>query len=248
MPLPHRVLPNRLACAIIEWKGCDTVKDITEELKALADEDYRNFHKGLVKLPEERILGVRTPALRAYAKQLIKDGRAETFIAELPHYYYDENQLHAFIISELKDYGRAAAETDRFLPFVDNWATCDQLRPKCFKKHRAELINEVYRWLESDKVYTVRFGIGMLLVHYLTDDFKPEYMEKVSRIESDEYYIRMMIAWYFAEALAKQYDHAIAYIEQERLEPWTHNKAIQKARESFRVPADIKEYLKTLRR
>ena len=224
------------------------MKEITEELKALADDEYRNFHKGLIKLPEERILGVRTPALRSYAKQLIKEGRADEFLAELPHYYYDENQLHAFIVSELKDYGRAVAETDRILPFVDNWATCDQLRPKCFKKHRAELIDEVYRWLGSEKTYTIRFGIGMLLVHYLGEDFKPEYMEKVSRIRSEEYYIRMMIAWYFAEALAKQYDTAIEYIRGGVLDEWTHNKAIQKARESFRVPTEVKEYLKTLRR
>ena len=222
--------------------------DIAKELKSLADEDYRNFHKGLIKIPEERVLGVRTPALRAYAKQLIKDGRAGQFIAELPHYYYDENQLHAFIISEIKDHGRAVAETDRFLPYIDNWATCDQLRPKCFKKHRSELIGQVYEWLDSDRTYTVRFAIGMLLVHYLTEDFKPEYMQRVAAVRSDEYYIKMMIAWYFAEALAKQYDAAIDYIERGVLDVWTHNKAIQKARESFRVPGEVKEYLKTLKR
>lgn len=224
------------------------MQDITEELKSLADVEYREFHKKLIKLPEERILGVRTPALRSYAKQLIKDGKADVFLSDLPHFYYDENQLHAFIVSELKDFGRAVAETDRLLPYVDNWATCDQLRPKCFKMHHTELIGQVYKWLESDKTYTVRFGIGMLLVHYLDDDFRPEYMETVSRIKSGEYYIRMMIAWYFAEALAKQYDTAIGYIERSVLDEWTHNKAIQKARESFRVAEDTKNYLKSLRR
>ncbi|MBR1724663.1 MAG: DNA alkylation repair protein [Ruminococcus sp.] len=222
--------------------------DIRQQLIELADEDYRNFHKKLIKLPEERVLGVRTPVLRDLAKKLIKDGREAGFIAELPHYYYDENQLHVMILSELKDYDRVIAETDRILPYVDNWATCDQLRPKCFKKNHDRLIKEVYRWLESEHLYTVRFGIGMLLAHYLGDDFKPEYMETVAGIKSEEYYIKMMIAWYFAEALAKQYDPAIAYIEDGRLDEWTHNKAIQKARESYRIPEDTKNYLKTLRR
>ena len=165
----------------------------------------------------------------------------------LPHQYFEENQLHAFIISEIKDNKQCLEELNRFLPFVDNWATCDQLSPKVFKKNRSELIDQIKQWVCSDKTYMVRFGIGMLLEHFLDDDFDPIYLEMVSKISSTEYYIRMMIAWYFATALAKQYTKALPYIEEQRLDIWTHNKTIQKAVESRRITLEQKEYLKCLK-
>ena len=225
------------------------MKEITERLKELADPKYKEFHKGLFKeMDTEHFFGVRTPVLRALAKELIKDGRAGKFIAELPHEYYDEYQLHVMILSELKDYETVIAECDRVLPYVNNWATCDQLRPKCFRKNRDRLIGEVMRWYSSDEVFTKRFAIGMLLGHYLGEDFKPEYMELVSKTPTEEYYLHMMVAWYFAEAFAKQPEAALPYIEQQKLDKKTHNKAIQKACESFRVPDDTKEYLRKMRR
>ena len=222
--------------------------DIRKELFRMQDTQYRDFQAKLIPnvLPDGMI-GVRTPDLRKFAKQLVKQGEADGFLRELPHRYFDENQLHAFILSELKDFDRCIGEVCRFLPYVDNWATCDQLSPKTFKKHRPELLEYVQGWLASHETYTVRFAVGMLMQHFLDEDFDPAYPEAVAKIRSEEYYINMMIAWYFATALAKQYDAVIPYLENRRLDDWTHNKTIQKAVESYRITEEQKAYLKSLR-
>lgn len=222
---------------------------ILQRLFALQDTEYQRFQSKLLPTVEpRRVIGVRTPALRALAKEL--GGREDTgaFLDALPHEYFEENQLHAFLISALRDYAAAVAAVDAFLPYVDNWATCDQMLPKVFRKHRAALLHAIERWLDAAHPYTVRFGVGMLMQHYLDEDFRAEYPARVAALRSGEYYVDMMRAWYFATALAKQYDAALPYLEQRRLDPWTHNKAIQKAIESYRVPEEAKAYLRTLRR
>ena len=222
---------------------------IQKELFALQDTKYRDFQVKLIPTVDpETVIGVRTPELRQYAKQLIKSEDIGAFLNHLPHQYFDENQLHAFILSAMKDYDECVNRVDRFLPFADNWATCDQMSPRVFKKHRQELLKEIKRWIRSGEPYTVRFGIGMLMEHFLDEDFKPSYLAKVAKIRSDEYYVNMMIAWYFATALAKQYDQTLPFIEEQKLDKWTHNKSIQKAVESYRITPEQKEYLKTLRR
>lgn len=221
---------------------------IRKELFERQDIKYRDFQAKLMPTVDpEKMIGVRTPELHKLAKQLIKSGDAAEFISELPHEYFDENQLHAFIISEMKDYEESIAEVNRFLPYVDNWATCDQLSPKVFKKHRAQLLGEIKKWIKSEKTYTIRFGIGMLMQHYLDEEFIPEYPEMVAAVKSDEYYVNMMIAWYFATALAKQYEEVLPFLENKVLDKWTHNKAIQKSVESYRITPEQKEYLKGLR-
>ena len=225
------------------------MKCISEELFKLQDIKYRDFQIKLVpNYSIDIMIGVRTPDLRNYAKKIIKENKYKEFLEELPHKYFDENQLHAFIISEIKDYEKCIIYINKFLPYVDNWATCDQMSPKIFKKNKDKLIIEIMRWIKSKETYTVRFGIGMLMQYYLDDDFNPKYLEKVSKIKSKEYYVNMMIAWYFATALAKQYDEAIKYIENDILDKWTHNKTIQKAIESYRITSNQKEYLRGLKR
>ena len=224
---------------------CD---DILKKLYTLQDKKYRDFQGKLIPTVDPKaIIGVRTPDLRTLAKELAKQEDIGTFLDTLPHTYFDENQLHAFILSELKDYDQCIVRVNDFLPYIDNWATCDQLSPKAFKKHKTELLKEIKSWLKSDATYTVRFAVGMLMQHYLDDDFKSDYPKLVAAIKSDEYYINMMRAWYFATALAKQYDAIIPYIEQKKLDPWTHSKAIQKAVESYRIKSEQKEDLKTFR-
>ena len=223
------------------------VNEIRDELFRLQDVGYRDFiAKLLPTVDAETVIGVRTPALRAYAKQLAKADATE-FLRELPHAYFDENQLHAFIISEIKDYDACLSEVERFLPYIDNWATCDQLSPKVFRAHRPELLASIKNWIASDHTYTIRFGIGMLLQHYLDDAFDPAYPELVAAIRSDDYYVKMMVAWYFATALAKQPEAALPYFTDARLDLWTHNKAIQKAIESRRITPEQKAYLRGLR-
>ena len=222
--------------------------EIQERLKNLTDETYRDFQSKLVpNISKETILGVRTPALRAFAKELKGTKEAEEFLKELPHTYYEENLLHFFLISYIKDFDECAKEVERFLPYVDCWPVSDQASPKVFAKNHEKLLPLIQTWIASDHVYTKRFGIRMLMNEFLGEDFKPKYLEWVSKVEGEDYYIKMMVAWYFATALAKQYDESIVYIEERRLEPWTHKKAIQKAVESFRVSEEHKQYLKTLR-
>lgn len=222
--------------------------EIRNELFKMQDIAYRDFNSKLIPTVDKSLfIGVRTPELRKYAKQLAKREDIEEFLHSLPHKYFDENQLHAFIVSEIKDFKSCVDKVNEFLPYVDNWATCDQLSPKVFKKNHKELIAYTKEWLESDKVYTVRFGIGMLMEHFLDEDFDIIYPDTVSNIRSDEYYVNMMIAWYFATALAKRYESVLPFIENRRLEIWTHNKAIQKAVESLRISDEKKEYLKNLK-
>ena len=222
--------------------------EILKKLYALQDITYRDFQgKLLPTVDPKTIIGVRTPDLRKLAKELAKQDDIVTFLDTLPHTCFDENQLHAFILSELKDYDRCITLVDRFLPYVDNWATSDQLSPKCFKKHRQALLPYIERWIDSGETYPVRFGVGMLMQHYLDEAFDSRYLQIVADIRSEAYYVNMMRAWYFATALAKQYEAALPYLEQRRLDPWTHQKAIQKAVESYRVSAAQKQYLKTLR-
>ena len=231
-------------------------EEIVKELFALQDEKYGTFQAKLIpNIDPDSIIGVRTPALRAFAKELAKEAAKdeakaadiEAFLADLPHRYFDENQLHAFIISLEKDFEKCIEEVESFLPHVDNWATCDQLSPKAFKKQPQKLLPYIRTWIKSDETYTVRFAIGMLMEHFLGELFDTEYADMVAAVRSDEYYINMMIAWYFATALAKQYDAVIPYIANKRLDDWTHNKAIQKSVESYRITPEQKAYLKTLK-
>ncbi|WP_173452256.1 DNA alkylation repair protein [Eubacterium pyruvativorans] len=223
-------------------------EEIRKELFLMQDRKYRDFQSRLMPTVDpERMIGVRTPALRKLAKEMGKSGDSASFLAKLPHRYFDENQLHAFLLSEMKDFPRCMEEVERFLPYIDNWATCDQLSPKVFRKHRNELLLRIPEWIRSKETYTIRFGIGMLMQHFLDEDFDPAYLEMVAALRSEEYYVNMMIAWYFATALAKQYDAALPLMENRRLSDWTHNKAIQKALESFRVTPEHKEVLRSLR-
>lgn len=230
-------------------EGCIMLSDeIISELYKKQDIKYRDFQAKLI--PDKTVddmIGVRTPELRKYAKELVKRDDIGEFLSTLPHEFFDEYQLHAFIISGIKDFDKCMYEVNRFLPYVDNWATCDQLSPKVFKKNRPELLKQIKKWIKSKDKYTVRFGIGMLMQHFLDEDFDVKYPEMVVKLRSDEYYINMMIAWYFATALAKQYDTVIPFIEEKRLDKWTHNKAIQKSVESYRITPQQKEYLKTFK-
>ncbi len=221
-------------------------EEIKKELFEMQDTKYRDFQAKLIPTVDEKtVIGVRTPQLRKYAKSLVKRDDVDEFLSQLPHEYFDENQLHAFILSEMKDYEKCMASVEAFLPYVDNWATCDQMSPKVFKKNRQKLLERIRVWLGSEKTYTVRFAVGMLMENFLDEDFDEAYPEMVALLRSDEYYINMMIAWYFATALAKQYETILPYIEKPRLDTWTHNKTIQKAVESNRITPEQKAYLKT---
>ena len=224
------------------------IEKIREKLFSLQDVAYGDFQAKLMPtVPRETVIGVRTPALRKYAKALAKEKDISEFLLDLPHKYFEENQLHAFIISEEKNYEECIRQTNLFLPYVDNWATSDQKSPKVFAKHRQELLEEIKVWIASDKTYTIRFGIRMLMALYLEEDFDIQYAEMVAAVKSDEYYVKMMVAWYFATALAKQYEAVVPFIENRRLEEWTHRKAIQKSIESYRITKEQKEYLKSFR-
>ncbi len=224
-------------------------KEIRQQLFALQDVQYRDFQSRLIPtVAKETVIGVRTPELRNLAKKLAAKKEIEEFLNDLPHKYYEENNLHGFLIMQELDYIRCIEKVEAFLPYIDNWATCDLLRPKVFQKNRSELIRKIPDWLESGHPYTIRFGIEMLMVHYLDEAFSPEYPKWVAGLRrQEEYYVKMMIAWYFATALAMQYESTIPYIENHALDIWTHNKTIQKAVESYQISEARKAYLKTLR-
>ena len=223
--------------------------EIQKELFSRQDKEYMKFLSKLTpNVSEDTIIGVRIPEIRKLAKKLVKNNEYEDFLKELPHKYYDENLLHGAIISENKDFENCIELLDNFLPFIDNWAVCDTISPKIFKKHKKELIEKIKEWSQSDKTYTCRFGVEMLMTHFLDEDFKKEYLEMVANIHSEEYYVKMVVAWFFATALAKQWDYAVIYLENNRLDVWVHNKTIQKARESLRILEDKKGYLKGLKR
>ena len=222
--------------------------DLYRKLYDLQDLKYRDMQIKIIPTVEpESVIGVRTPELKSIAKDILKDGNYKGFLEELPHRYFEENQLHAFIISGIKDLNECMEDLETFLPYVDNWATCDQMSPKIFRKHKDVLLTHIKGWVVSEKTYTVRFGIGMLMEHFLDDDFDPLYPELVAKLRSEEYYVNMMIAWYFATALAKQYESILPFIEEKRLDDWTHNKAIQKSLESRRITEEQKLYLKSLK-
>lgn len=221
---------------------------VRARLFEMRDPAYKAFHSRLIPTVDpETILGVRTPALRRYARALAKTSEAEAFLRILPHRYYEENNLHGFLIEAMSDYDRVIEALDAFLPYVDNWATCDLMRPRVFAKHLPALSGQIGLWLRSAHPYTVRFGLEMRMVFFLDAHFRPEYLEEAAGVRSDEYYVHMMVAWFFATALAKQYDAALPFLTERRLDARTQNKAIQKALESFRVPDSQKAYLRTLK-
>jgi len=224
------------------------MNEIRKELFSMQDPGYRDFQSKLIPTVDpETIIGVRTPLLRKYAKSLAGSEDVSVFLDSLPHQYFDENQLHAFILSGMKEYTICMEAVNRFLPYIDNWATCDQMSPKVFRKHKQELADMIRVWLRSGKTYTIRFAVGMLMEHFLDEDFDPLYLRMAAAIRSEEYYINMMKAWYFATALAKQYAAALPYLENRELDTWTHNKTIQKAVESYRITPEQKIYLKSLK-
>ena len=224
------------------------MESLKEKLLSLEDIPYREFHSKLMpEIEKERIIGIRIPVLRSLAKEIAGTDSAEKFLGTLPHYYYEENNLHAFMIEGIKDYPLCVEAVNRFLPFVDNWATCDSLRPKVFAKHKDELLKQIDIWLNSEHVFTVRFAIEMLMIHFLDEDFSPDFPEKVAAVKRNEYYVEMMVAWYFATALAKHYDAILPYLEERRLSPSVHTKTIRKAVESYRISDEQKAYLKTLK-
>ena len=222
--------------------------EIVTELFRMRDKDYAFMQAKIIPtVAADRIIGVRTPSLRKFAKSLYNDHDIESFLSCVPHQYFDEDQLHGFVISLEKDFDKCVTEVDAFLPFIDNWATCDQLSPKAFKNEPEKLFPYIQTWIKSDKTYTVRFAIGMLMQHFLDANFDTKYADMVAEVRSEEYYINMMIAWYFATALAKQYELVLPYLEDKRLDAWVHNKAIQKSTESYRIADEQKTYLKTIK-
>lgn len=218
--------------------------DIKDKLFSMQDLSYRDFHSKLMPtINKETIIGVRTPVLRSYAKELFKSGDYDEFLNQLPHEYYEENNLHGFLIEQIMDYDRCIMQIERFLPYIDNWATCDLLRPKVFKKNLPQLLEKTKVWIKSEQTYTVRFAIEMLMCYYSGK----QYLEMVANVKSDEYYVNMMIAWYLATELSRNFDDAIVYIEQKKLSKWVHNKTIQKALESYRITDEQKQYLRKLK-
>lgn len=222
---------------------------IQKTLYKYQDLKYAQFESALTPgVDKSLFIGVRVPNIRMIAKEFEKDAEYLDFLNELPHKYFDENMLHCVLISNIKDYGECLKRVDEFLPYVDNWAVCDIMSPKCFKKNKDDLIKHIKRWMKSKKTYTIRFGIEMLMSHFLDEDYQKEYLDLVAVIRSKEYYVNMMIAWFFATALAKQYNDSIKYLEENKLDIWTHNKTIQKAIESYRISDIQKNYLRTLKR
>ena len=221
--------------------------NIISRLTLLREESYQKFQSSLIPTVDpSAILGVRTPKLRKIAKELFGTEMGKAFLNELPHSCFEENQIHGFMISEIKNFEECLIQTERFLPYIDNWATCDQTAPKVFSKHKQELLPAIDRWLDSNHTYTVRFAIGMLMRHYLDADYQTEYTDRVCAVGSDDYYIRMEQAWYMATALAKQWDSVIPYLEKRILPKWTHHKTIRKAKESYRITTEQKDYLSGL--
>ncbi|MBQ9931906.1 MAG: DNA alkylation repair protein [Firmicutes bacterium] len=226
----------------------DQFLDIKEQLFAMQDPGYKAFHEKLIPTVDpSRVIGVRTPALRKFAREFAKDPRKDAFLKDLPHTYYEEDNLHGFLIERIRDFDSVTEALDRFLPYVDNWATCDMLSPKILKTDLPRLYEKILEWIRSEHVYMVRFGLKMLMDHFLDDAFSPETLAAAASVHSEEYYLKMMVAWYFSTALAKQYEATLPYITENRLEPWVHNKTIQKAVESYRIRPEQKEFLKTFR-
>ena len=227
----------------------EPVQEIRDRLFALQDPEYRLFQSRLMPTVDPAcVIGVRTPDLRKLSRELAGTEQAAAFVRQLPHDYYEENNLHGLLIASLRDYGETVAALESFLPHVDNWATCDLLHPRAFDKCPEALPDQLFRWLQSDGTYTVRFAMGMLMSLYLDEAFRPGYADWVAEVKSEEYYVNMMAAWYFATALAKRWDDVFPYLTDHRLPVWTHNKAIQKAIESRRISPEQKQILRSLKR
>ncbi len=218
--------------------------EIQKKLFALQDQEYGDFSAKLNPgVPRESIIGVRVPETRVLAKTLHKEGNYQNFLRELPHKYFEENMLHGLIIENINDYDKCVETLEKFLPFVDNWAVCDSISPKVFKNNKDKLISKIYKWSNSGETYTARFGLKMLMTHFLDEDFKKEYLNLAASVKGEDYYLKMMVAWFFATALAKRWEETVTYIENYSLENWVHNKTISKARESYRISSEQKEYL-----
>ena len=221
---------------------------LQEELFKLQDTAYRDFNSSLIPgIDKETVIGIRTPVLRKFAKEYAKSGETEQFMRELPHEFYEENNLHMMLIGQIKDYDECISELEKFLPYIDNWATCDSPLPKCFDKNKEDVLERAKNWIATDATYVKRYGMGVMMRLFLDEDFKEEYIQLVASVKSEEYYVNMMIAWYMATALAKQYDKILPFIEKQKLDVWTHNKTIQKAIESYRITPEQKEYLRRLK-
>ena len=229
---------------------CKPMNELQQNLFGMRDAAYAAFIAKLTPgFPPSHFIGVRVPLLRTIARSFAKEEAAsQSFLSHLPHSYYEEDMLHGMLISLVKDYDRCLDLTDRFLPYVDNWAVCDTLSPKVFAKHKAQLLENILRWSSSSHTYTCRFGLRMLMTHFLDDSFSADFLEIPATIRSEEYYVKMMVAWFFATALAKQWEATLPYLENRQLDPWTHRKTIQKAIESYRIPPERKDYLRTLRK
>lgn len=226
----------------------DTLTFVRTELQALADQNYREFNSKLMPTVEKStVFGVRTPVLRKFAKEFFKDPRSSEFLTALPHRYFEENQLHAFLVEQIKDFDRCILAVEAFLPFIDNWATCDCFSPAVFKMEPDRLLPYIEKWLTSSHVYTVRYGVVMLMRYFLDEQFDENYLKWVAKVPTNDYYLSMVVAWYFATALTKQYEVTLPYIQNCLLDKATHNRAIQKAIESLRISEKHKAYLKTLR-
>ena len=225
------------------------MNELQQHLFGMRDAAYAAFIAKLTPgFPPSHFIGVRVPLLRTIARSFAKEEAvSQRFLSHLPHSYYEEDMLHGMLISLVKDYDRCLDLTDRFLPYVDNWAVCDTLSPKVFAKHKAPLLENILRWSSSSHTYTCRFGLRMLMTHFLDDSFSADFLEIPAAIRSEEYYVKMMVAWFFATALAKQWEATLPYLENRQLDPWTHRKTIQKAIESYRIPPERKDYLRTLR-
>ena len=227
----------------------EMIRDVRKRLFEMQDTGYRDFHARLVPTVEkEKIIGIRTPILRKFAKEFGKTERSEMFLKVLPHQYYEENNLHAYLIESIaKTFDEAVILTEKFLPYINNWATCDTFSPKAFKKDLNALYDKTLEWMNSPHVYTVRYGIVTQLQYFLDDEFRPEMLDHMAEIHSEEYYINMAIAWYYSFALIKQYQQTIPYFEEKRLDKWVHNKSLQKAIESYRIDKETKDYLRCLK-
>lgn len=224
-------------------------KKITDVLFKMSDEKHANFSAKLMPtIDPKTVLGIKTPLLRKYAAEIYGTEAATEFMQALPHNFFEENNLHAFLIERINNFDNCIEALEKFLPYVDNWATCDSMRPKVFKRNLDKLEVKAREWIRSTETYIIRFGIEMFMVYFLDENFSSEHTEFISKTHSDEYYVKMMIAWYFATALAKQYNKTLPYLENNVLDIWTHNKTIQKAVESYRITKEQKDYLKTLKR
>lgn len=229
--------------------GINYIESIQRQLFSLQDKSYALFQSKLTPgIPFDSFIGVRVPVLRRLAKGYIKNPEHKVFLSTLPHQFYDENMLHGLLVSQINNFDQCIEEVERFLPYVDNWAVCDIMSPKIYKSNKFRLIDKIKQWVGSKKTYTCRFGVGMLLTHFLDSDFECQYLEIPASVTSEEYYVKMMLAWFYATALAKQWDASIRYLEQKRLTVWVHNKTIQKAIESFRITDGQKDYLRKLKR